>query len=30
MEYWDDDAQKSMVVEYRYAQLPDLYRGADP
>ena len=23
MEYWDDDAQKSMVVEYRYAQLPD-------
>jgi len=22
MEYWDDDAQKSMVVEYRYAQLP--------
>lgn len=23
MEYWDDDAQKSMVVEYRRAQLPD-------
>lgn len=23
MEYWDDDAQKSMVVEYRHAQLPD-------
>ena len=23
MEYWDDDAQKSMVVEYRNAQLPD-------
>lgn len=23
MEYWDDDAQKSMVVEYRYVQLPD-------
>lgn len=23
MEDWDDDAQKSMVVEYRYAQLPD-------
>lgn len=23
MEYWDDDAQKSMVVEYRYAKLPD-------
>lgn len=22
MEYWDDDAQKSMVVEYRYAKLP--------
>jgi len=23
MEYWDSNAQKSMVVEYRYAQLPD-------
>lgn len=23
MEYWDDDAQQTMVVEYRYAQLPD-------
>lgn len=23
MEYWDDDAQKSMVVAYRYAKLPD-------
>lgn len=23
MEYWDDDAQKTMVVAYRYAQLPD-------
>ena len=23
MEYWDDAAQKSMVVEYRRAQLPD-------
>ena len=23
MEYWDDDAQKSMVVEYRNARLPD-------
>lgn len=23
MEYWDDDAQKTMVVVYRYAQLPD-------
>ena len=22
MEYWDNNAQKSMVVEYRYAQLP--------
>lgn len=22
MEYWDDDAQQSMVVEYRYAKLP--------
>lgn len=22
MEYWDDDAQQTMVVEYRYAQLP--------
>ena len=22
MEYWDSDAQQSMVVEYRYAQLP--------
>lgn len=22
MEYWDDDAQKSMAVEYRYAKLP--------
>lgn len=22
MEYWDDDAQKTMVVEYRYAKLP--------
>lgn len=23
MKYWDDDAQQTMVVEYRYAQLPD-------
>lgn len=23
MEYWDDDAQQTMVVVYRYAQLPD-------
>lgn len=23
MEYWDDDAQKSMVVEFRNAQLPN-------
>lgn len=23
MEYWDDDAQKSMVVEYRHARLPN-------
>lgn len=22
MKYWDDDAQQTMVVEYRYAQLP--------
>lgn len=22
MEYWDDDAQQTMVVEYRYAKLP--------
>ena len=23
MEYWDSDAQQTMVVEYRYAQLPN-------